>query len=83
MLNHAHDIGATTIVIGDHIGDVLRPRPKILLAASRGGRGEPQSLTVPIAICNTLILEISQNDNRKTLKSLETLASLKQAFAKS
>lgn len=80
VLSHAHDIGATTIVVSDHTGAMLRPNPKILLAASRGGRGESQSLTVPMAICNTLILELSRIDRRKSLKALETLDALKHTF---
>jgi len=81
VLAYAKTVGAKSIVICDHSGAVLRPNPDILLAASRGGRGESQSLTVPMAVCNTLILEISRRDRGKSLKNLEKLDSLKHTFS--
>lgn len=72
--------GAKTVVISDHTGATLRPSPDILLAASRGARGESQSLTVPMAICNTLILEISRLDKGRSLKNLEKLDALEAEF---
>ena len=79
-LGYAEKAGATTIVISDHTGATLRPNPDILLAASRGARGESQSLTVPMAICNTLILEISRLDRGRSLKNLEKLDALEGKF---
>jgi len=79
-LRYARKAGARTVVISDHSGATLRPRPDLLLAASRGARGESQSLTVPMAICNTLILEISRLDRGRSLKSLEKLDTLKKRF---
>jgi DNA-binding MurR/RpiR family transcriptional regulator len=79
-LIYARKAGARTIVISDHSGATLRPGPDILLAASRGARGESQSLTVPMAICNTLILEISRLDRGRSLKNLEKLDALEAEF---
>ncbi|MGH6622065.1 MAG: MurR/RpiR family transcriptional regulator [Alphaproteobacteria bacterium] len=81
-LRHANKIGARTIMISDHTGATLRPNPDILLAASRGARGESQSLTVPMAVCNTLILEISRLDRGRSLKNLEKLDALERKFGK-
>ena len=81
-LGYAAKAGATTIVISDHTGATLRPNPDILLAASRGARGESQSLTVPMAICNTLILEISRLDRGRSLKNLEKLDALEAKFGR-
>lgn len=81
-LQYAARVGARTMVISDHIGTTLRPNPDFLLAASRGARGESQSLTVPMAICNTLILEISRLDRGKSLKNLEKLDQLENRFAR-
>lgn len=78
LLKFSRDMGAKTLVISDHVGAMLRPNPDILLAASRGPRGESQSLTVPLAVCNTLILEVSRLDSGKSLKSLEQLTSVKR-----
>ncbi|MEM9683021.1 MAG: MurR/RpiR family transcriptional regulator [Pseudomonadota bacterium] len=83
ILQHAWDIGATTIVVSDHIGAMLRPNPDVLLAASRGARGESQSLTVPMTICNTLILEISRLDRGQSLTTLEKLDALEKEFGSS
>ena len=79
-LAYARRAGARTIVISDHSGATLRPTPDILLAASRGARGESQSLTVPMAVCNTLILEISRLDRGRSLKNLEKLDALEAEF---
>jgi DNA-binding MurR/RpiR family transcriptional regulator len=79
-LTYARNAGARTVVISDHSGATLRPKPDFLLAASRGARGESQSLTVPMAICNTLILEISRLDRGKSLDSLEKLDALEKRF---
>lgn len=80
LLGYARDVGATTIVVSDHIGAMLRPNPDILLAASRGAPGESQSLSVPMAICNTLILEISRLDHGRSLETLEKLDALEKRF---
>lgn len=81
-LGYAKNSGAKTVVISDHTGATLRPRPDILLAASRGARGESQSLTVPMAVCNTLILEISRLDRGRSLKQLEKLDALERRFGR-
>jgi DNA-binding MurR/RpiR family transcriptional regulator len=81
-LSYARKADARTVVISDYSGATLRPRPDFLLAASRGARGESQSLTVPMAICNTLILEISRLDRGKSLTSLEKLDALEKRFGK-
>jgi DNA-binding MurR/RpiR family transcriptional regulator len=73
-------IGAANIVVGDVVGNFLRPRPNVLLAASRGKEGASQSLTVPMAICNTLILEISKQDDGRSMDSLRRLTQARQVF---
>jgi len=81
MLEHIHNVGATSIVISDPVGPVLRPRPEILLSASRGEVGEARSLTVPMAICNTLILVISELDGHKSFDHLSSVSEQRQAWA--
>ena len=68
------------VVISDLMGTFIRPRPDALLAASRGTRGESQSLTVPLALCGTLILEISRKDQGHSLRSLESLNEARAAI---
>lgn len=82
VLSYAEKVGAKSIVICDHSGAVLRPGPDIMLAASRGGRGESQSLTVPMAICNTIILELTRRDKGKSLQNLERLDQLENEFSR-
>ncbi len=82
LLRYTQNAGALSMIISDYTGATLRPNPDILLAASRGERGESQSLTVPLAVCNTLILEISRLDDGKSLTSLEKLNELEETFAR-
>lgn len=70
-------IGATSVVISDIAGLKLRPGPDVMLAASRGVEGEARSLAVPMAICNTLILQIARLDRGKTVRNLEKLEALR------
>lgn len=78
VIAHARAIGATSILISDIIGLALRPAPDIVLAAARGAEGEPRSLCVPMAICNTLILHLLRLDQRKTIHNLERLDNIRK-----
>lgn len=80
VLKYAGEIGAASILISDLIGPTIRPIPDILLAASRGLQGESQSLTVPMAICNAIILVIAQLDGGRSVKSLARLAEVRRNF---
>lgn len=78
VLEHARSIGAATVLITDIMDVAVRPKPTVVLAASRGQDGEPRSLTVPMAICNTIVLQISRLAKAKTLRKLETLDGLRK-----
>jgi DNA-binding MurR/RpiR family transcriptional regulator len=78
VLEHARSIGAATVLITDIMDVTVRPKPTVVLAASRGQEGEPRSLTVPMAICNTIVLQISRLAKAKTLRKLETLDGLRK-----
>ena len=80
LLNHAAAAGAKTIVVSDLTGATLRPAPDLLLAAPRGREEEFQTLSVPMAICNALILTIAQGDKEPSLLSLSHLAELIDQF---
>jgi len=71
---------ARTILITDITGPVAGPRPDVTLAASRGAVGEPRSLTVPMTLCNTLVLHLSRLDQGRTLRNLERLDALRRAL---
>ncbi|WP_422367421.1 MurR/RpiR family transcriptional regulator [Pelagibius sp.] len=82
LMSFAVERGVRCIVISDLIGPIIRPKPDILLAASRGPEGTSQSLTVPMAICNVLILELSRQDDGKSMRSLERLADTNKRLGK-
>ncbi len=83
LLSHMVGEGAKSIVISDLIGPALRPQPDVLLAASRGREGDSQSLTVPMAICNALILELSKRDNGQSVDSLQHLVKVRKNLSES
>jgi DNA-binding MurR/RpiR family transcriptional regulator len=78
VLDHAASIGASSVLITDILDLTIRPKPTVVLAATRGKEGEPRSLTVPMAICNTIVLQISRLAKGKTLRKLETLDGLRK-----
>lgn len=78
IVAHARAAGAVCILITDIPAPSLRPAPDIVLAATRGGEGEPRSLSVPMAVCNALVLHLSQLNQRKTIGNLEQLDKLRR-----
>lgn len=78
IVAHARAAGAICILITDIPAPSLRPAPGIVLTATRGGEGEPRSLSVPMAICNALVLHLSQMNQRKTIGNLEQLDKLRR-----
>ncbi len=81
LLRHAARVGATAILITDILGPLVKPRPDIVIAAKRGLADEYLTLTVPMAICNALILTIARLDQGRSLKALGRLAKLTRNFA--
>jgi len=81
LLEFVRANGARSIVISDLVGPMIRPQPDILLAASRGREGESQSLTIPMAICNALILEMSKRDGGQSVASLDQLTEIRESLA--
>ena len=81
LLQHAARIGATTILFTDILGPLVKPRPQMTIAASRGLAEEYLTLTVPMAICNALILTIARLDQGRSLKALGRLAKLTRNIA--
>ncbi len=69
----ARSIGAACAVITDITGTTVVTDADIVLSASRGDPGEARSLTIPMAICNTTILQVSKLDGGKMIRRLEAL----------
>ena len=59
--------------------DAARALVRALLEG-RGEQGEFHSLTVPMAICNTLILELSRTDDGRSLETLAKVETLQRLF---
>lgn len=53
----------------------------VTLQAARGQPGESHSLTVPMTICNTLILELTRTDEGRSLAQLKKLEALRRLFS--
>ena len=70
---HARSVKAVCVLITDIPAPSVRPAPDIVLTATRGAEGDPRSLSVPMAICNALVLHLSQMDQRRTIRNLESL----------
>lgn len=75
LMQIAAEAGAATIAISDL--PTLRPMPSRLLSAPRGGPNEGfQTLTVPMAITNALILALGARQGGSTMAPLERLGRL-------
>lgn len=76
-LKLARETGAGSVLLTDLIGPQVAD---VTITARRGEPGQFQSLTVPMAICNTLILELSQIDEGRSLEGLAKLENLRIGF---
>lgn len=75
LLEHAHAKGVATVLIADAVGPVVRPTPRHLIAAPRGGRHQEfQTLTVPLALATGLVLALARVDGGASLRALDALA---------
>jgi DNA-binding MurR/RpiR family transcriptional regulator len=81
LLKHARAKAATSVVISGSVGPSLVPAADHLLFAPRTGSQDAfQTLTVPMAICNSLVLAMAKEDPKASLHYLETLGQLIDAF---
>lgn len=81
LLAEAAEVGAASVVVADLQGPLIRPAPTVLLAAPRGTEGEAQTLTVPMAIANAILLTIAKEGGGRTLAALDRYARLRQQLA--
>jgi DNA-binding MurR/RpiR family transcriptional regulator len=81
VIEHARKVGAFTLAIAGSIGPALAPVADMLLSAPRSGaRDGFQTLTVPMAICNGLILQLAETAERRALVRLDELGRLITTF---
>jgi DNA-binding MurR/RpiR family transcriptional regulator len=77
LLERVRIIGATSVVVAGSIGPALAPAADHLLSAPRSGEANTfQTLSVPMAVCNALVLAIMQADEQRALRRLEALGEL-------
>lgn len=81
LLLRAADAGTPTLLLADSVGPLVRPRPQLLIHARRGATGDYQTLTVPMVICDALLLTLSRLDGGRTLEALDRLDALTRLFA--
>ncbi|MCZ8098694.1 MAG: MurR/RpiR family transcriptional regulator [Burkholderiales bacterium] len=79
-LEHARHVGARTLVIADQIARRITPAPDYVLAAPRGRSEEFLTLTVPMAVCNALVLTIARVDGGQSVSTLDALEKLSGRF---
>ena len=77
LIDRARKVGAVSVAVSGTVGPSLSPKADYLLAAPRAGGSDAfQTLTVPMAICNGLILSMAQSDEVRSLGNLEQLGEL-------
>lgn len=80
VLARARRRGAGAVVVSDLVGHALRPPPDHLLAAPRGPEELFQTLTVPMLVCDALVLTVARLDRGRSVASLDRLAELVREF---
>ena len=81
LMQVASEMKAATVVISDTIGPSLSPSPDVLLSAPRGGMPDSfQTLTVPMAICNAVVLALAARQGPEAMARLERLGNLIARF---
>jgi DNA-binding MurR/RpiR family transcriptional regulator len=78
LVTCARSLGARTLLVTDRHAGI--PACDLALVAERGEKGEFHSLTVPMAVCNTLILELSRSDRGRSMKTLARVETLQRMF---
>lgn len=80
LLRVALEVGARTVLVSDPFGSTVRPRPELVLAAPRGEQEVFQTLAVPMAVCNALVLTLASRDGGHSVAALDRLAGLLERF---
>ncbi len=81
LMARAREVGAETLVISGISGQLLVPAPDQLLSAPRGGDTESfQTLTVPMAISNAIVIAAGAVEDTNVLQTLDRLGALIKRF---
>ncbi len=81
LADHARAAGVPVVAISDTFGPMLVPAPDLMLSAPRSNDLDSfQTLTVPMAISNAIVLAAGARGETQTLQTLEMLGSLIKRF---
>ena len=81
LIETGREAGCQTIVICDSTGAMAALAPDFILAAPRSGSTEAiQTLTVPMTICNAIVIAAGLTEKQQALKKLERLGQLIERF---
>lgn len=81
LMQVAAEAEASTVVVSGTVGPSLTPVADILLSAPRAGMPDSfQTLTVPMAICNAIILALAERRGPEALATLDRLGDLIAKF---
>lgn len=81
LLETARECGAASLVIAGAIGALLTPAPDVLISVPRSlDRESFQTLTVPMTICNAIVLAAAAHDKDNSLRTLDRLGTLIRRF---
>lgn len=81
LIETAREVGVTTIMIAGKSGALLTPRPDHILAAPRSGDPDAfQTLTVPMTVCNAIVIAAGLTAKDESLKKLDRLGQLIERF---
>lgn len=81
LIDSARQAGTKTIVVADTVGPTLSPQPDMLLAVPRSGDPDAfQTLTVPMTLCNAIIVAAGALDEGRALQALDRLGTLIERF---
>ncbi len=81
IIDSAREAGAATIVVTSNSGVHLTPPPDQMLVAPRSGDPDGfQTLTVPMTVCNAIVIAAGLTAKEETLKKLDRLGQLIERF---
>lgn len=73
LMQQADAVGADTLLVADLVGHRLADPPRLLLAAPRGEDSAFLTLTVPMLICNAIVLTLARIAPERSMQALAHL----------
>lgn len=82
VLEHANQLGTPVILVTDTLGEILKDKADVVLAARRGPVSAFHSLTVPMTIINAILLALSSVEQDEITENLDKLDRLREKLRK-